>query len=179
MHRSTTTFRLVALAAALLLGASATACGSADGDDDATTTTEAPATTEGATDEGEDEGSEEEPTDADADGEDEGTEEESSGEVETTGLLEFLQAEDAAIGDLFDWNTQAGVIAITYLGTQTVQLYHYEALDPETAIAACELASEHVFPIDDAAAIEVRSGQYPDGAVVASVSGADGTCAAA
>lgn len=175
MHRSTTRFRLVALVAALLLGASATACGSDDGDD-AATTTEAPATTEAAADEGEDEASEEDAAEGEADAP---TRAEATGEVETTGLLEFLQAEDAAIGDLFDWNTQAGVIAINYVGTQTVQLYHYGELDADTAVAACELASEHVFPIDDAAAIEVRSGQYPDGAVVASVSGADGTCAAA
>ncbi len=71
------------------------------------------------------------------------------------------------------------MIAITYVGVQEVQLFTYGELDADTAVAACELASDHVFPIDEEAAIEVLTGEYPNGTVVASVQGADGTCAAA
>jgi hypothetical protein len=62
---------------------------------------------------------------------------------------------------------------------QEVQLFTYGELDADTAVAACELASDYVFPVDESAAIEVLVGEYPNGTVVASVEGADGTCAAA
>lgn len=159
---------VAASVAALLLGVAALVGCSSGGSDDAgsTTTTAAASTTaaEPATSEPA------ETTSTSAAG--------GSGEVETVDLLEFLLDEDASIGDRFDWNTGAGVIAITYLGAQKVQLYTSTELDAEAAVAACELAGEHVFAIDEGAAIEVLTGTYPDGTVVASVDGADGTCAA-
>ncbi|MEZ5177983.1 MAG: hypothetical protein R2746_06770 [Acidimicrobiales bacterium] len=158
------------VAVALIAGAGLVGCSSDDGDatSASTTSTSAPATTET---EPASEPGDTTSTTVGSDG--------SGTDVETVDLLEFLQDEDAAIGDLFDWNTGAGVIAITYVGVQTVQLYNGGDLDAETAVAACELASDYVFPIDDGAAIEVLAGEYPDGTVLASVQGIDGTCAAA
>lgn len=163
MHRNNPWRALAVTVIVLLAGVTLAGC-SDDGDDaiGATSTTEATSTTVAETTT---------TASAPADG--------ATGEVETTELLEFLQAEDPEIGDLFDGNTQAGVIAITYVGVQEVQLFTYGELDADTAVAACELASDHVFPIDEEAAIEVLTGEYPNGTVVASVQGADGTCAAA
>ena len=163
MHRNNPWRALAVTVIVLLAGATLAGC-SDDGDEvtGGTSTTEATSTTVAETTT---------TASAPADG--------AAGEVETTELLEFLQAEDPEIGDLFDWNTQAGVIAITYVGMQEVQLFTYGELDADTAVAACELASDHVFPIDEEAAIEVLTGEYPNGTVVASVQGADGTCAAA
>lgn len=156
--------RVVTVIATVLLAGIALASCSDDGDDatGGTSTTEATSTTTAETTT---------TSSAPADG--------ATGDVETTELLEFLQDEDPEIGDLFDWNTQAGVIAITYVGVQTVQLFTYGELDADAAVAACELASDHVFPIDDSAEIQVLVGEYPNGTVVASVEGVDGTCAAA
>ena len=163
MHRNNPWRALAVTVIVLLAGVTLAGC-SDDGDEvtGGTSTTEATSTTVAETTT---------TASAPADG--------AAGEVETTELLEFLQAEDPEIGDLFDWNTQAGVIAITYVGMQEVQLFTYGELDADTAVAACELASDHVFPIDEEAAIEVLTGEYPNGTVVASVQGADGTCAAA
>lgn len=168
MHRSPRTLLATALVAALAL--SATAGCSGDGDDDAapTTTVAAPAASDPDDPVGADD-----PVDATTD------DDAAPAELETTDLLEFLLEEDPEIGALFDWNAGDGVIAITYVGVATVQLYTDGELDGETAVAACELASDHVFPIDAEATIEVLSGEYPDGSVVASVVGADGTCTAA
>jgi hypothetical protein len=156
---------LTFIAAAFVVSAALASCSSDDGDGDAsgdpTTTTAAEA-----------------PDDATTDADDE-SEPEEAAELDPNGLLEFLQAEDPTLGDLFDWNANAGVIAITYVGVATVQLFNYGELDADTAIAACELASDYVFPIDDGAAIEVLAGEYPNGTLLASVQGADGTCAAA
>lgn len=163
MHRNNPWRALAVTVIVLLAGVTLAGC-SDDGDEvtGGTSTTEATSTTVAETTT---------TASAPADG--------AAGEVETTELLEFLQAEDPEIGDLFDGNTQAGVIAITYVGVQEVQLFTYGELDADTAVAACELASDHVFPIDEEAAIEVLTGEYPNGTVVASVQGADGTCAAA
>jgi len=124
------------------------------------------------------------PSDADEMADDEMTDDESADddaatdELSTTGLRDFLLEEDPAIGALFDWSTGDGIIAITYLGTQTVQMYAGGDLDVETATASCELASDHVFGFDESATIEVYGGGYTDGTKVVVREGADGTCAA-
>ncbi len=51
-------------------------------------------------------------------------------------------------------------------------------IDAETAVAACEAASDFVFGLDPEAAIEVFTGGYGTGTVVASRTGEAGTCAA-
>ena len=170
MHRRTRT-RAVALAVATLALAAPLAACSSD-DDDADTSTEAtqPATDDATTDDttSDDEMSDDEMSDDEA----------SSGEISTTGLLDHLNDEDPAIGALFDWNTGDGVIAVNYLGTQTVGLYAVE-IDAATATTACELSSDYAFELDETAVIEVYTGGYSDSVLVVSRTGVDGTCAAA
>lgn len=102
----------------------------------------------------------------------------SSGDVDTTGLLDFLNEEDEGIGALFDWNTGDGVIAIDYLGVQSVGLYAVD-VDEATATEACELASTYVFDIDPDAELTVYTGGYSDGVAVVARTGEAGTCAPA
>jgi hypothetical protein len=168
MHRSPRTLLATALVAALALGATAGCSGDGDDDDAPTTTVAAPAASDPDDPAGADD-----PVDATTD------DDAAPAELETTDLLQFLLEEDPEIGALFDWNAGNGVIAITYIGVPNVQLYTDADIDVETATRACELASDHVFPIDGEAAIEVLVGEYPQGIVAVSVQGADGTCTAA
>ncbi len=161
-HRPAHTRILLALAATALAVTSVAGCSGGDDDSEATTTTAAEETTTTA--------STAEASTTTAAG--------ASTDIETTDLLDHLNTEDPDVGGLFDWNTGAGVIAITYVGTQTVQLYASE-IDEDTAMAACELAAPFVFGIDEEAAIEVLVGTYPDGEVLVTAAGPDGTCAPA
>lgn len=166
--------RAAALAvAALALSAPLAAC-SSDDDDDTSTDTSAPAssTTEDATTDGTEAPAEDESSDTTAE------DEAASGEVGTTELLDFLNAEDPAIGALFDWNVGDGIIAVNYMGVQTVGLYAVD-IDAATATQACELASEYVFGVDEAAAIEVYTGGYDAATLVVSRTGVDGACTTA
>jgi hypothetical protein len=174
---TTPLFRAVARTgfAAALLVAPLVGCGSDDDDAADSTTTEAAAdestTTEaadGSTTEPEAEGDETTTTEA-TEGE--------SGEIGTSELLDHLNETAPEIGALFDWNTGDGVIGVNYMGVQTVGLYA-ATIDAETAVAACEAASDFVFGLDPEAAIEVFTGGYGTGTVVASRTGEAGTCAA-
>jgi hypothetical protein len=175
MHRSPLARAASLAVAALAVAAPLAACSSDE--DEADTSTEA---TQPATDDttaADEEMSEDEEMTDDTMAEDEEAMEEASGDVGTTELLDFLLAEDPAIGALFDWNTGDGIIAVNYLGVQTVGLYAVE-IDAATATQACELASEYVFELDETADIEVYTGGYSDGVLVVSRSGAEGTCTA-
>lgn len=177
MHRSPLT-RAAALAiAALAVGAPLAACSSDDESSDTSTEASEPATDDTtATDEmSDDTMAEDEEMSDDTMAEDEEAEEEASGDIGTTELLDFLNAEDPEIGALFDWNVGDGIIAVNYLGVQTVGLYAVE-IDAATATAACELASEYVFEVDPEADLEVYTGGYDAAVLVVSRSGADGTC---
>ena len=174
---TTPLFRAVARTgfAAALLVAPLVGCGSDDDDGaDSTTTTEAAAdesTTTEATDES---------TTTEAEGDETTTTEAAeaeSGEIGTSELLEHLNETAPEIGALFDWNTGDGIIGVNYMGVQTVGLYA-ATIDAETAVAACEAASDFVFGLDPEAAIEVFTGGYGTGTVVASRTGEAGTCAA-
>jgi hypothetical protein len=175
----TRSFAGLALAAALVVTPLA-ACSSDDDGDDTTTTEAVESSTTAADDTGDDTGT----TEADDDSGDDTTtteaeeEEEASGELDTTGVRDFLNEEDATLGALFDWDQGDGIIAVTYLGTQTVQLYAME-IDAATATTACETASTYVFEIDPEAAIEVYTGGYSNSTLVVSRTGESGTCAAA
>ena len=170
-HRSPRARTAALVVAGLALAAPLAAC-SSDDEDDADTSTEA-STDDTMADEMSDDTMADDMTD-DTMAEDE----ESSGEIETTGVLDFLNEEDPAVGALFDWNEGEGTIAVNYLGTQTVGLYGME-VDEATAMTACELTSEYAFEIDEEADIEVYTGGYSDGVLVVSRSGESGTCAAA
>ena len=174
IHRSPRARTAALVVAGLALAAPLAAC-SSDDDDDADTSTEAsePSTDTMAEDMSDDTMADDEMSD-DTMAEDEA----SSGEIETTGVLDFLNEEDPEVGALFDWNEGDGTIAVNYLGTQTVGLYGME-VDEATAMTACELASEYVFEIDEEADIEVYTGGYSDGVLVVSRTGESGTCAAA
>lgn len=183
-HPSTRRRAAMLLMAALATAAPLTACSSDDeGDEPAkssTSTTEAATDDTAAddstdsTDEDTSETTEEDSTDEDAT---ETTEEAASGDIGTTELRDFLNEKDAAIGALFDWDTGDGIIGVNYLGVQTVGLYAVE-IDADTALAACELASEFVFELDEEADIEIYTGGYTDGVKIVSRTGSAGTCAA-
>jgi len=164
---------LLALAAVLL--SLSTACSDDDGGDDTASDTTAATTDDTVSD---DTASDDTTgTTAPTDDTTETTAAVDSSEVGTTELLEFLNGEDAAIGALFDWNTGDGVIGVTYLGVQEVGLYAAE-VDEATALTACELASEYVFPKDPEASITVYTGGYSEGTAVVTRTGEAGTCAA-
>jgi len=148
-----------AATALLILFAGVTACSGDDGTG-APTTTAAPNTT----------GLPSTPTT------DAGDAAQDASEVGTTELLEYLNAEDATVGALYDWTTGDGVIAVTYLGTQTVQLYAAGELDDATALASCELASTYVFERDPTAEVQVYQGGYASGVKRVERIGTDGTC---
>ena len=173
----------VALAALVALAVPLAACSS---DDEDTSTTDTPASSDDTMAEddmsddtmAEDDMSDDTMSDDDMEDMTDDTEAASS-ELGTTELLDYLNEEDPAIGALFDWNTGDGVIAISYLGTQTVGLYGAGEVDADTATSACELASTYVFDIDPEAEITVYSGGYSDGVAVVTRTGEAGTCAAA
>ena len=169
----------VALAALVALAVPLAAC-SSDDDDTSTTDTEAPAA-DTTDDTMADDMSDDTMADDDMDDMDDTTDdtEAASGEIGTTARLGYLNEEDPEIGALFDWNTGDGVIAISYLGTQTVGLYGAGEVDEATATSACELASTYVFDLDPEAEITVYSGGYSDGVAVVTRTGESGTCAAA
>lgn len=175
--------KLVLLPLVALLLTVSTACSDDDGDDTSSDTTaaatddttETTAETTAATDDTTSDDSTDDTATADTT---ETTAAVDSSEIGTTELLEFLNGEDAAIGALFDWNTGDGVIGVTYLGVQDVGLYAVE-IDEATALTACELASEYVFPKDPEAAITIYTGGYSDGTAVVTRTGEAGTCAAA
>lgn len=173
---TTPLFRAVARTgfAAALLVAPLVGCGSDDDDATDSTTTEA-AAEESTTTEAADES-----TTTEAEGDETTTTEAAeaeSGEIGTSELLEHLNETAPEIGALFDWNTGDGIIGVNYMGVQTVGLYA-ATIDAETAVAACEAASDFVFGLDPEAAIEVFTGGYGTGTVVASRTGEAGTCAA-
>lgn len=173
---TTPLFRAVARTgfAAALLVAPLVGCGSDDDDAADSTTTEA-AADESTTTEAADES-----TTTEAEGEETTTTEAAeaeSGEIGTSELLDHLNETAPEIGALFDWNTGDGIIGVNYMGVQTVGLYA-TTIDAETAVAACEAASDFVFGLDPEAAIEVFTGGYGTGTVVASRTGEAGTCAA-
>jgi hypothetical protein len=159
---------------AVLLVAPLVGCSSDD--DDATETTETTeavdetTTTGAAGDETTTTGADEETTTTEA-------AEEETGEIGTSELLDHLNETAPEIGALFDWNTGDGVIGVNYMAVQTVGLYA-TTIDADTAVAACEAASDFVFDLDPEAAIEVFTGGYGTGTVVASRTGESGTCAA-
>jgi hypothetical protein len=167
------------LMAALATAAPLTACSSDDeGDEPAkssTSTTEA-ATDDTAADDSTD-STDEDTSETTEEDSTETTEEAASGDIGTTELRDFLNEKDAAIGALFDWDTGDGIIGVNYLGVQTVGLYAVE-IDADTALAACELASEFVFELDEEADIEIYTGGYTDGVKIVSRTGSAGTCAA-
>lgn len=187
-HHPTTRRRAaLLLMAALATAAPLTACSSDDEGDEpekSTTSSTKSATDDTAaddstdsTDEDTSETTEEDSTDSTDEDSTETTEEAASGEVGTTELRDFLNEKDAAIGALFDWDTGDGIIGVNYLGVQTVGLYAVE-IDADTALAACELASEFVFELDEEADIEIYTGGYTDGVKIVSRTGSAGTCAA-
>ena len=153
--------RTLALAGALALAL--TACSDSD-DNEATPTTEADGGTDETTSPPDDSDVETSTTSPAAD----------ESEIGTTELLDHLLEQDPAVGALFDWNTGDGVIGVTYLGAQEVGLYAVE-IDEATALTACELASDFVFP---KAIISVYTGGYPDGTLVVTRDGDAGSCAA-
>lgn len=174
----TRSFAGLALAAALVVAPLAACSSDDDGDDsgDTTTTEVVESSTTAADDTGDDTGTTE--ADDDTTTTEAEEEEEASSELDTAGVRDFLNEEDATLGALFDWDQGDGIIAVTYLGTQTVQLYAME-IDAATATTACETASTYVFDIDPEAAIEVYTGGYSNSTLVVSRTGESGTCAAA
>ena len=176
---TTPLFRAVARTgfAAALLVAPLVGCGSDDDDGaDSTTTT----TTEAAADESTTTEATDESTTTEAEGDETTTTETAeaeSSEIGTSELLDHLNETAPELGALFDWNTGDGVIGVNYMGVQTVGLYAV-TIDAPTAVAACEAASDFVFGLDPEAAIEVFTGGYGTGTVVASRTGEAGTCAA-
>lgn len=176
MHRTPLTRAAALAVAALAIAAPLAACSSDEEDGDTSTEASEPATDDTtATDEGSDDTMAEDEMSDDTMAEDEEAEEEASGEIGTTELLDFLNAEDPEIGALFDWNAGDGIIAVNYLGTQTVGLYAVD-IDVATATEACEVASTYVFEVDETADLEVYTGGYDAATLVVSRSGADGTC---
>jgi cobalamin biosynthesis protein CobT len=169
------TLARTSLAAALALAAFA-GCSSDDSDDTTTTVAESTTTADGST--SIEEAEDEEATDDAAEGDETTTTEaeESSGELDTVGVLDHLNENAPELGALFDWNTGDGIIGVDYLGTQTVSLYAAE-IDADTALAACEAASDYVFGIDPEADLKVYTGGL-GGTLVASRSGEAGSCAA-
>lgn len=178
MTTSITRRSAVALAAALFMAAPLAACSDDDGD---TTETDSGSPSATASDTGSDDMDDMTDDTAMEDMEDMSDDtmaddEAASGEVETTGLLDYLNEEDPEIGALFDWNTGDGVIAISYLGTQAVGLYGAGEVDEATAMTACEMASTYVFDIDPEASITVYTGGYSDGVPVVEREGEAGSC---
>ncbi len=155
--------RTLALAGALALAL--TACSDSD-DNEATPTTEADGGTDETTSPPDDSDVETSTTTPAAD----------ESEIGTTELLDHLLEQDPAVGALFDWNTGDGVIGVNYLGAQEVGLYAVE-IDEATALTACELASDFVFPKDPEAIISVYTGGYTDGTLVVTRDGDAGSCA--
>ena len=168
-------FARTGFAAALLLSPLAACSSDDDGDDaaettqvaDETTTTEAVEEEETTTTES----TEAETTTTEA-------AEETSSEIGTTELLAHLNETAPELGALFDWNTGNGIIGVSYLGVQTVGLYAVD-IDADTAVAACEAASDFVFERDPGADIVVFTGGYDGATTVASRTGETGTCAPA
>ena len=159
--------------AAALVVAPLAGCSSDDGDDAAETTTtieaEESTTTEAP--------AEDEDTTTSEAAEETTTTEVASTEIGTTELLDWLNENHPEIGAMFDWNTGDGVIGVNYMGVQTVGLYAVTS-EVDTAIKACEAASEYVHGVDPEADIEVFTGGYSAATKVAARVGDAGTCAA-